>query len=315
MSGVPRATLASLPTPPRGRSGWPWTIESAPLPPLRPDGAPWPRVSIVTPSLNQGRFIEETIRSVLLQGYPHLEYLVVDGGSSDGTVDVIRKYERWLTSWISEPDSGQSDAINKGLGRTTGQIVSWLNSDDFLAGDALGIAARTLGDSGPEVGAVVGIGHKLDARGSVISSPLPPVVTRASLLDWCHGMNFMQPACFFTQAAWQAAGPLRTDLDYCMDLDLWLRMAEHHEFVVVNETMAFVHAHDDAKTIKARHRMFAEIALLLAAQPDAGTRGRDLLFSVLDADDTQKRGVKHLSRALVLEALRTIRAWPGRRRT
>src|SRR5262245_29806610 len=123
--------LSDLPSPPPNRQGWPWTQEGAP----RLDGTPgecWPRISIVTPSYNQGRFLEETIRSVLLQGYPDLEYIVIDGGSADDSVEIIRKYERWLSFWVSERDRGQVDAINKGLRRCSGVLRNWLNSDDFL---------------------------------------------------------------------------------------------------------------------------------------------------------------------------------------
>lgn len=97
-----------------------------------PDGSPWPRVSIVTPSFNQGQFIEETIRSVLLQGYPNLEYIIMDGGSADSSVEIIQKYAPWLAYWISEPDRGQADAINKGFEKTTGQFLAWINSDDYF---------------------------------------------------------------------------------------------------------------------------------------------------------------------------------------
>jgi len=300
-------TLESLPPPPAGRRGWPWTVASPPLPPTRATGAPWPRISIVTPSFNQGAFLEETIRSVLLQGYPNLEYRVLDGGSTDGSLEIIERYASWLTSWVSEPDAGQSDAINKGFAAATGDIFGWLNSDDYYAEGALRIVAFALGDSGPDVGAAVGVGHKIDSRGTVCYSPLPPVVTRESLLAWCDGGNFMQPACLFTRAAWEEAGPLRLDLDYCMDLALWLRIAEHRSFLVLNETLAFVHMHEEAKTIRSRHRMFAEIALLLATDGGAYEKGKSLLFSVLDADDTQKRGVKHLSIALAREVSRRVR--------
>jgi glycosyltransferase involved in cell wall biosynthesis len=265
-------------------------------------------VSIVTPSFNQGVFLEETIRSVLLQGYPRLEYFILDGGSTDHSVDIIRRYEPWLTSWVSEPDAGQSDAINRGFARATGSVLGWLNSDDYFAPEALAVAARTLHSGGPAVGAVVGVGHKVDGRGRIFSSPRPAAVTRESLLDWCSGHNFMQPACLFTSAAWAMAGPLRVDLDYCMDLALWLRIAEDHAFLVVPETLAFINTHDEAKTIKMRHRMFAEIALLLAADAGAWNKGRTLLFSVLDSDDTQKRGVQHLSQALVREIRRRVQA-------
>ena len=108
-------TLKELPPSEAGKTGWPWTEESPQLPDNMPDGSPCPKISIVTPSLNQGQFIEETIRSVLLQGYPNLEYIIIDGGSTDGSVDIIKKYEKWLAYWITEPDRDQGHAINKGF--------------------------------------------------------------------------------------------------------------------------------------------------------------------------------------------------------
>src|SRR5437588_6081454 len=134
-------TLAKLPSPLTDKTGWPWTIETPPLPVVRPDGSCWPRISIVTPSYNQGQFIEETIRSVLLQGYPDLEYIIIDGGSQDESVEIIKKYEPWLTYWVSEQDRGQSHAINKGFDRSTGLILGWLNSDDVLLPNALATVA------------------------------------------------------------------------------------------------------------------------------------------------------------------------------
>src|SRR5688572_32698700 len=105
------------------REGWPWTGQPSRAPASAGD---WPRISIVTPSYNQGQFIEATIRSVLLQGYPNLEYLIMDGGSTDDSVSIVRKYEPWLSYWVSERDKGQSDAINKGLDRSTGAMLNWL---------------------------------------------------------------------------------------------------------------------------------------------------------------------------------------------
>ena len=113
-------TLKDLPAPPEGKTGWPWTEQSEPLPDRMPDGFDWPRFSIVTPSYNQEQFIEETIRSVLLQGYPNLEYIIIDGESKDKSVEIIKKYEQYLTYWTSEPDRSQSHAINKGWQKCTG---------------------------------------------------------------------------------------------------------------------------------------------------------------------------------------------------
>ena len=107
--------ISQLPPPPPDRTGWPWTEESPRLPSHMPDGSKWPKISIVTPSYNQGKFIEKTIRSVLLQNYTNLEYIIMDGGSTDESVEIIKKYKPWLTHWGSEKDEGQSDAINRGF--------------------------------------------------------------------------------------------------------------------------------------------------------------------------------------------------------
>jgi glycosyltransferase involved in cell wall biosynthesis len=135
-------TLAALPPPPPGKTGWPWTEECPQLPEIRLDGTPWPRISIVTPSYNQGQYIEETIRSILLQGYPDLEYFIMDGGSSDDSVAVINKYAEWLKYWESRPDQGQAHAINKGLAKATGLIWNFINSDDTLTYSALDIVGN-----------------------------------------------------------------------------------------------------------------------------------------------------------------------------
>jgi glycosyltransferase involved in cell wall biosynthesis len=130
-------TLTDLPPAPPGRTGWPWMLESIQLPDVTPFGHQWPRISIVTPSYNQAAFLEETVRSVLLQGYPNLEYVVMDGGSTDGSVAVIKKYAKWISYWASAPDGGQCKAINEGFSQCRGDIFAWLNSDDGLCHDAL----------------------------------------------------------------------------------------------------------------------------------------------------------------------------------
>ncbi len=148
-------TISELPPPPEGKSGWPWTEETPQLPDQMPDGRPWPRISIVTPSYNQGQFIEETIRSVLLQGYPDLEYIIIDGGSTDGAVDIIKKYSPWLKHWVSEPDRGQAHAINKGLEHCSGEIFQFINSDDSLTVSCLYIVATEFGEADTFAGGVI----------------------------------------------------------------------------------------------------------------------------------------------------------------
>ena len=129
-----------LPAPPSGRTGWPWTDGARPAP--APEVRALPKITVVTPSYNQGRFVEATLRSVLLQGYPNLEYLVLDGGSTDGSREIIERYAPWLAGWASERDRGQSDAINRGFARATGDIVAWLNSDDRYPPGTLHAVAR-----------------------------------------------------------------------------------------------------------------------------------------------------------------------------
>ncbi|BAQ66181.1 glycosyltransferase family 2 protein [Geminocystis sp. NIES-3709] len=130
-------TLSELPPPPQGKTGWPWTQESPPTTDIAFNDSDYPKISIITPNYNYGQFLEETIRSVLLQGYPNLEYIVIDGGSTDNSVEIIKKYESWLTYWVSEKDLGQVSAINKGIELSTGKWFNWLNSDDILLANSL----------------------------------------------------------------------------------------------------------------------------------------------------------------------------------
>lgn len=128
--------INDLPNPPEGKIGWPWNEPSAIFPTTMGNSSDLPKISIVTPSYNQGEFIEETIRSVLLQGYPNLEYIIVDGGSTDNTVDIIKKYDDYISYWVSEPDNGQSHALNKGFSKATGDLIGWQNSDDYYSREA-----------------------------------------------------------------------------------------------------------------------------------------------------------------------------------
>ncbi|MDF5731546.1 MAG: glycosyltransferase family 2 protein [Rhizonema sp. PD38] len=123
--------LGVLPPPPSGNTGWPWTVETKPVSEIMSNGLPWPKISIVTPSYNQGRFIEETIRSVLLQNYPNLEFIICDGDSNDDTKQILEKYSPWLSFWQSKKDRGQGHAINLGFSLASGEYLGWINSDDF----------------------------------------------------------------------------------------------------------------------------------------------------------------------------------------
>ncbi len=274
------SSITELPAPDQQRTGWPWSEETPSFPPYRQDGTAWPRISIVTPSFNQGEFIEETIRSVLLQGYPDLDFIIIDGGSTDETIRIIKKYEQWLTFWVSEKDDGQSDAINKGFARATGEIINWLNSDDFLAQDALQAIAEAFAGVDEKIGAVVGAGHKLDENYQPSYSPLSPTINRETLVSL--NARLLQPACYVRRSAWVKCGPIRNDLHYCMDFAFWLEMSCHYEFRIIRTDIAFAHVHDGAKTTSQRKRLFAEIAIVLAQQPEGFQWARSLAMDLVD---------------------------------
>ena len=211
------------PPPPRGKIGWPWTESSAAVSPFMPDGKPWPRISIVTPSYNQGKYLEETIRSVLLQNYPNLEYFILDGGSTDASVEIIRKYEPWLTYWSSGKDGGQVDAINKGLARCSGEITSWLNSDDLYLQDALRHAAEASGPVGTDQ-ILIGERYNIGEDGSYLNRQtiggIP--VTRFQVL-YMGRWPFYQESVFFSRELWKKVGGLSDAYQLLFDFDFFLR--------------------------------------------------------------------------------------------
>lgn len=227
-------TLTELPSPPAGKTGWPWTEESAQLPATMPDGSPWPKVSIVTPSYNQGQFLEETIRSVLLQGYPNLEYIIMDGGSTDNSVEIIRKYEPWLAHWVSERDGGQADAIDKGWQIANGEIVAWLNSDDAYLSGVFSSAVFYIKDN--DIAVVYGNALLGDEDGRVfqkrLSRPFDLVMEPNSFCPIC------QPASFVRAEAVRAIGGLNSSLQYTMDHDLWLRLSLKYRLLQVSDDWA-----------------------------------------------------------------------------
>jgi len=277
-------TLADLPLPPEGKTGWPWTKEASRAPEGMPDGKLWPKISIVTPSYNQGQFIEETIRSVLLQGYPDLEYIIIDGGSTDESVEIIRKYERWITFWVSEPDSGQTNAINKGFKRSTGEIVAWLNSDDLYTVDALFTAAKAFAEQ-PHSAVVYGKIDTVDADTSILSHTGTSILTRigTSLLLHIKPREFdleelyrydyiPQPASFISAEAIKKIGFLDERFHYTMDYDLWVRLGQKGAVMqYIPKTLAWFRFHGSSKTVSQQEAFWPEEFMLfdMALKRDA----------------------------------------------
>ena len=172
-----------------------------------------PKVSIITPSFNQARFLEQTIRSVLEQDYPNIEYIVIDGGSSDGSLEIIQKYADRLAYWQSQKDKGQTDAINQGFARATGEILAWLNSDDVLYPGAVSAAVRQLHEH-PEIGMVYGDCHWINAEGKVIGN-FPAAQTDLQKLRRGY-VHIPQQTAFFRTDLWRKVGPLDDSFYFAM---------------------------------------------------------------------------------------------------
>jgi glycosyltransferase involved in cell wall biosynthesis len=238
------------------KDAWPWvpaTNES-----ISHKEMELPVVSLITPSLNQSGFIEATIRSVLLQNYPKLEYVVLDGESSDGSVETIRKYEPWLTQWKSEKDNGQAAAINSGLLNASGEIFGWLNSDDFLAPGALFTIARMWQENRDAI-AWAGAGILLNSKAKPFALVRPKLQARKAIGQWNEQVKLVQPACFFSARAFKQVGGLNPTLWCGMDVDLWLKLSSLGEFACTNDVLAYVHCRPGIKSQRNKPAREAEL--------------------------------------------------------
>jgi glycosyltransferase involved in cell wall biosynthesis len=239
--------INSIPVSPVNLIGWPWTIEYEPK--VDELNKKLPKISIVTPTFNQGKFIEETIRSVLLQNYPNLEYIIIDGGSTDNTLEILRKYEKWITFWVSEPDKGQSHAINKGLRSCTGDIFNWLNSDDWYTPGTFYEVAKKFSQN-PKIEVVSGFeihvvesGKKEFFGGTFLCDQLEQTI------EICQ---IAQPSTFFRLDVFKEIAPIPEDLHYLMDAEIWVRyllLKGQNHFLKVAKPLVYFRLHKDSKTV------------------------------------------------------------------
>jgi glycosyltransferase involved in cell wall biosynthesis len=223
-----------------------------------------PKISIITPSFNQGQYIEETIRSVILQNYPDLEYIIIDGGSTDETIPIICRYEKWINYWVSEPDKGQSNAINKGLARATGEWVAWLNADDVYLPGALFRVAEAVSKKNEPITWIVGTTIFTNSELIEIGRFLPSLYTAPGRdshykqLGWVDfvctkraGISLPQPSSFWKRSTVMKAGGVDESLKYAMDHELYGRLAYHgNRPILLEEALAFFRRHGSQKTAK-----------------------------------------------------------------
>jgi glycosyltransferase involved in cell wall biosynthesis len=249
---------SELPRPSTDSEEWPWNVDPTPAP-APPDGFAWPRISVVMPSYNQAGYLEEAIRSVLLQGYPDLDFIVMDGGSTDQSRAVIERYAPWLSHWESEPDGGQSNALNKGFARADGELFAYLNSDDLYEPGALFAVARAYLDGHPWV--VGGVGCW---EGDGPLEPFP-VLPGKSFTRWFMSCPVGQPGSFWSAQLHRAAGPFREDLDFIMDYEFWMRL----RFEIgakprwIERPLARYRLHDTSKTVDRADDFTAEFRAVL----------------------------------------------------
>lgn len=217
----------------------------------------YPKISVITPSYNQAGFIEETIKSVLVQDYPHLEYIIIDGGSTDGTTGIIEKYREHLFYSVSEKDKGQADAINKGFKVATGDIICWLNSDDIFEPNALKTVAESYQETKADFiygdGWLFGQGVRLHNKYATVK---PGIVTK-DILKYCDPLH--QPSTFWTRAVLDEVGFLDENLHYVLDWEFFIRISQKFKLVYVPFPFSGYRIHQDCKTESGNLKRSAEI--------------------------------------------------------
>jgi glycosyltransferase involved in cell wall biosynthesis len=219
----------------------------------------WPKISVVTPSFDQGQYIEATIRSVLEQGYPNLEYIIVDGGSTDGTVEIIEKYSEHLAYWVSEPDEGQTDALIKGFDRASGDILCWLCSDDLFEPGTLREVAEVFVRH-PDWQVVYGDSLWIDASGRTIR---PKKEIGFNRFIWMYDHNYLpQPSTFWRRGIYEKVGGLDARMKLAMDADLWIRFAELTTPRHVRRVWSRMRYYPEQKNVRLRAASDEEDALI-----------------------------------------------------
>ncbi|RWY57557.1 glycosyltransferase family 2 protein [Mucilaginibacter gilvus] len=229
--------MAQLPPPPANKHGWPWTTQTNPG--LYEGKTSWPKITIVTPSFNQGEFLEQTIRSVLLQNYPNLEYIIIDGGSTDNSTGILKKYSHWISYWQSEKDKGQSNAINLGFSLSSGRYHGWINSDDYYLENVFHNVAGAFCSSGVDFIYGYGLDYVI-STGEIKETKILPFIDFFIKIP-----GLVQPSTFWSAAIHE---PVWEELHCSLDYELWLRLVKGHSRKLIKEPLSVANIHEDAKS-------------------------------------------------------------------
>ena len=270
-------------------TGWPWTSESSSI---TPSDEPWPKVTVVTPSFNQVEFIEATIRSVLLQGYPNLEYIIIDGDSTDGSVGIIKKYEALISHWISESDMGQYDAVNKGFNLASGEIMTWLNSDDMYVPGCLWVVGSVFRTFEAKVQWITGVPVSWDTEGHLCRVSHLPKYCRDLIRKGCYEGRALgwiqQESTFWRRSLWKKSGAaLDCNWKLAADFELWLRFSKFADLYSVRNLMGGFRHHKSQKTT-TKEAYYREVNAILKKRSLTGLTFRIVRHSNL------KRAVRWL---------------------
>ena len=237
--------LSELPKSGRDASGWPWNEEADPN--IYSRQIKWPKLTIVTPSYNQASYLEETIRSVLLQNYPNLEYIIMDGGSNDGSVEIIKKYAPWVSYWESKKDNGQGHAINKGFSVSSGDYHAWINSDDYYLKGIFHLVVKTFLETKSKF--IYGYGYNYSA----LDKQYHFIKTLPFLDYFIKIPGIIQPSTFWASSIHQ---PIWEDLHCSLDFELWMRMVKGNKRSLIKLPLSVANEHEQAKTFdeKMKHK-------------------------------------------------------------
>lgn len=229
--------LSDLPTPPANKTGWPWTEQTDPQ--IYNERAIWPKLTIVSPSYNQANFLEETIRSILLQNYPNLEYIIMDGGSTDNTQKILEQYSPWISYWQSEKDGGQGQAINLGFSLASGDYRAWINSDDYYLKNVFSIVINKFLKTKTDFIYGYGFSYHVKKHEFEALKVLP-------FLDFFIKIpGIIQPSTFWSS---EIHKPIWEELHCSLDFELWLRLVKGNKRYCIKKPLSVANVHDEAKT-------------------------------------------------------------------